>query len=73
MAQVLAKKLEHTGPAKKEKIASVPPRKQLASTPEPPLPKETEPSVQSTKSQGERVKVGESSTFARKRGIRAGA
>ena len=52
MAQASAEKLKHTGPAEKEKVASVPQRKQLARTPEPPLPKEkgTEPSVQSTRS-----------------------
>ena len=50
MAQASAEKLEHTGLAEKERVASVPLRKQLASTPEPPLPKEKEPSVQSTRS-----------------------
>ena len=30
MAQALAEKLEHTGPAEKEKVASVPQREQLA-------------------------------------------
>ena len=52
MAQALAKKLEHTGPAEKERVASVPQRKQFESTPEPPLPKRkgTEPSIQSTRS-----------------------
>ena len=52
MAQASAEKLEHTGPAEKERVASVPPREQLARTPEPPLPKGkgTEPSVQSIRS-----------------------
>ena len=52
MAQALAEKLEHTGPAEKERVASVPQREQLARTTEPPLPKGkgTEPSVQSTRS-----------------------
>ena len=52
MAQALAEKLEQTGPAEKETVASVPQTKHLASTPEPPLPREeeTEPSVQSTTS-----------------------
>ena len=52
MAQALAEKLEHTGPAEKERVASVPQRKQLASMPEPSLPKGkgTESSVQSTTS-----------------------
>ena len=52
MVQASAEKLEHTGPAEKERVASVLQRKQLARTPEPPLPKgkATEPSVQSTRS-----------------------
>ena len=56
MAQASAKKLEHTGPAEKERVASVPQRQQLASMPEPPLPKGkgTESSVQSTRSSGGR-------------------
>ena len=52
MAQASAEKLEHTKPAEKERVASVPQRNQLASTPEPPLPKGAEPSVQSTRSRG---------------------
>ena len=54
MAQASAEKLEHTGPAEKERVASVPQREHLARTPEPPLPKGkgTEPSVQSTRSSG---------------------
>ena len=39
MMQASAEKLEHTGPAEKERVASVPQKKQLARTPEPPLPK----------------------------------
>ena len=39
MAQASAEKLEHAGPAEKERVASVPQREQLASTPELPLPK----------------------------------
>ena len=52
MAQASAEKLEQTGPAKKKRMVSVPQRKQLASTPQPFLPKGkgTEPSVQSTRS-----------------------
>ena len=38
MAQASAEKLEHTGPAEKERVASVSQREQLASTPEPPFP-----------------------------------
>ena len=73
MMQVLAEKLERTGPAEKERVASVPQREQLARTPEPPLQKGkgTEPSVQSTKSRGgKRVKVGESRTLTRGRSER---
>ena len=56
MAQASAEKFEHTGPAEKERVASIPQREQLVSTPEPPLPKgnRTEPSVQSTRSSGGR-------------------
>ena len=50
MAQASAEKLEHTGPAEKERVASIPQKEQLASTPEP----RTEPSVQSIKSRGKR-------------------
>ena len=52
MAQASAEKLKQTRPAEKERVASVPQREQLASTPEPPLPrgKGIEPSVQSTRS-----------------------
>ena len=54
MAQVSAEKLEHAGPAEKKVVASVPQKQQLASTPEPSLPKRkgTELSVQSTRSSG---------------------
>ena len=56
MAQASAEKLEHTGPAEKERVASVPQREQLARTPAPPLPKKkgTKRSVQSNRSWGER-------------------
>ena len=48
MAQASAEKLQHTEPAENERVASVPPREQLAITPEPLLPKGkgTELSVQ---------------------------
>ena len=46
MAQALMEKLEHTGPAEKERDVSVPQREQLAITPEPLFPKGKEPSVQ---------------------------
>ena len=76
MAQASAEKLEHTWPAEKERVASVPQREQLARTPEPPLPKGkgTEPCVcKAPDHEGERVKVGESRTLAREREIRARA
>ena len=47
MAQASAKKLEHTKHDEKENVASVPEKEQLASTPEPPLPKEKEQSCRS--------------------------
>ena len=52
MAQASTEKLEHTGPAEKERVASVPQREQLTSMPEPFLSKGkgTEQSVQSTRS-----------------------
>ena len=37
--QASAEKLEHTGPAEKERVALVPQREQLASMPEPFLPR----------------------------------
>ena len=60
MAQASVEKLEHTGPAKKERVASVPQREHLARTPEPPLPKGegTELSVKSTRSRGEESQGG---------------
>ena len=39
MVQASAEEFEHTGPAEKERVASVPQREQLASMLEPPLPK----------------------------------
>ena len=52
MVQTSAKKLEHTGPAEKERVASVPQSEQLASTLEPLLPKGkiTKQSLQITRS-----------------------
>ena len=54
MAQASAEKLEHTGPAEKERVATVPQRGQLARMLELPFPKakRTEPSIQSTRSWG---------------------
>ena len=70
IAQASAEKLEHTGPAEKERVASVPQREQLARTPEPPLPKRkgTEPSVQSTRSWAGGASVSESHTLTSARG-----
>ena len=45
MARAAAEKLEHNRPAEIERVASVRQMEQLASTPEPPLPKEKEPFV----------------------------
>ena len=57
-----SRELEHTGPAGNARAASVPQREQLASTPEPPLPKIKNQSRQSKAPDrkgggGERVKV----------------
>ena len=67
MAQASAEKLKHTGPAEKERLASVSQREQLAITP--PFPKGKSRPCQKEKEQsrlsrvpdheGERVKVGE--------------
>ena len=61
MAQASAEKLEHSGPAEKERVVSVPQREQLVSTPEPPLPngkkqsrQSRAPDVEGGESQGER-------------------
>ena len=52
MAQASAEIIEDTGPVEKERVASMPQREQLASTPESSLPKGKgkEPSFQSTRS-----------------------
>ena len=52
MAQASAEKLEHTGPAEKKRVASMPQREQLASRSDSSLPKGkgAEPSVQRTRS-----------------------
>ena len=76
MAQASAEKLEHTGPAEKERVASVPQREQLARTPEPPLSKRKgiEPSVQSTTSRGGREsRLARAAPWRERGGIRAGA
>ena len=66
---VSVKKLEYTGPADKERVASVPQREQMAATPEPLLPKGKRTAVcpEHQIVRWERVKVSESRTLARKR------
>ena len=49
MALASAEKLEHTEPAEKERVTSVPQKEHLASTPELPLPKKKEQSRLSRK------------------------
>ena len=71
MAQASAEKLEQTGPAEMERVASVPQREQLASTPEPRLPKGKRNRADCPEHQimrGKRAKVGESRTLAREGG-----
>ena len=60
MAQASAEKLERTGPAEKERVASVPQREQLARTLQPLLPKEKEQSRQSKAPdhEGEKIQGG---------------
>ena len=70
MAQASTEKLEHTGLAEKERVVSVPQTEQLASTPEPPLPKGKRNRAVCPKHhivRWERVKVSESGTLARDR------
>ena len=71
MVQASAEKLEHTGPAEKESVASVPQKEQLARMPEPPLPKGKGTEYQIMRE--ERVKVNESCTSVSEREIRARA
>ena len=54
MVQASAKKLEQTGPAEKERVASVPQREQFARALEMHLTKGTKRYVQSTESYGGR-------------------
>ena len=74
MVQTSAEKLEHIGPAQKERLASVPQREQLAKT-EPPLPKGkgTEPSVQSTPDRKEGESQGEREPHLDERGDQSGS
>ena len=75
MAQVSEEKLERTGPAEKERVPSVPERAvgkyARAALAKRKRNKAVCPEYQIMR--GERVKVGESRTLARERGIRAGA
>ena len=77
MAQASAEELDHTGPAERKRVSSVPRESRLASVPEPFLQKgkQTQLPVQSTRScgGGERIKMNESRTLAREMGITAGA
>ena len=72
MAQPSAEKLEHTGPAKKEREHSVPQRR-----PEPPFAKKKRNRAvcldRAPDRDGKRVNVSKSRTLARKREIRARA
>ena len=70
MAQALAEKFEITGPAKKERVVSVPQREQLASTPEPPLPRGegTEPSSRVQDHEGGETQGGEPHLGEKERG-----
>ena len=71
MAQASAEKLEHTGPAEKERVASVPQREVGKNTGErQERQKEKKQSHQSRvpDSEGKKVKVGESYTLARESG-----
>ena len=62
MAQASAEKREHTGPANKEKVATVPHREQLVSTPEQSFPRKRNRAVSPEYQivRGEKVKVSES-------------
>ena len=76
MAQASAEKLEHIGPAEKERVASVPQREQMARTPEPPLArgKGTKPSLRALDHEGGESQGGcEPHLGKREEGIRARA
>ena len=77
--QASTEKLEHTGPAEKERVALVPQREQLASMPQPFLPraaflkgKGTTVCREHQIMRGEKVKVGENCTLVSKMGIKVG-
>ena len=75
MAQASAEKLEQTGPAEKERVASVPQERSWQKRRSRPCQKEKKQSRLSRVQghEGERVKMGKSRTLARVRGIRARA
>ena len=73
MAQALAEKLEHTGPAEKERVASVPQREQLARTPFAKRKRNRAVCREYHIMRGERVRVSESRILTRERRIRVGA
>ena len=75
MAQASKEKLEHTGPAENERVASVP-QKAVIKYARVSFAKRKRNRAVCSKHQivrGERVKVGESHTLTNERGIRAGA
>ena len=76
MAQPSAEVLEHTGLAEYERVASVPQREQLASTPEPPLPKAKRNRAVSPEHQivrGRKSRWARAAPWRERRGIRAEA
>ena len=76
MAKASSEKLEHTGPAEKERMVSVPQRESSwHECQSRPCQKEKEQNLVSRvpDHEGERVEVGESCTCVRERRIRAGA
>ena len=73
MAQVSAKNLERTKPAKKERVASMPQREQLTTTPESPLPKGKKWSHLFRSPDREESQDERESHLGKREGIKAGA
>ena len=73
MAQASAEKLEHTGPAEKEEWPQYHRESSWQERRSRPCQKEKSRLSKAPDHEGEKVKVGESRTLARKRGIRARA
>ena len=75
MAQASAEKLEHIGPAEKERVASVSQREQMARTPEPPLArgKGTKPLLRTPDHEEGESQGGREPHLGKREGIRAGA